>query len=184
LRRSRYRRPDYVAYMASETWATTRRRYFRSGLPCTCRALVDGGRCGAEEVDLHHWTYSRLGRELLTDLIPLCRTHHERLHSLTADHSAAALKRATRAVCGATILRDQQEALAQAKRERVAPPPRRAQPKVRLRAAAVPAPRTPWSPPLEPVGRGEVKPWDTAQVRLATPSPPQRQRTRRPRRHR
>jgi hypothetical protein len=32
------------------------------------------------DVELHHTTYDRLGCEKLTDLVPLCREHHELVH--------------------------------------------------------------------------------------------------------
>jgi hypothetical protein len=38
--------------------------------------------CGAKQVDLHHRNYKRIGgKEHLSDLVPLCREHHEQVHT-------------------------------------------------------------------------------------------------------
>lgn len=37
--------------------------------------------CHDPNVDLHHKTNKRIGRELMTDLVPLCAVHHNTLHS-------------------------------------------------------------------------------------------------------
>lgn len=67
---------SYDAYILSEEWQKFRKRYFGSGMPRLCLA------CGSSRrITLHHMTYSRLGREMLTDVCPLCRTCHERLHA-------------------------------------------------------------------------------------------------------
>jgi hypothetical protein len=41
--------------------------------------------CWDPHVDLHHKTYRRLGEELLDDLVPLCRDHHDELHERGLD---------------------------------------------------------------------------------------------------
>jgi hypothetical protein len=64
----------YREYLRSEHWRNTRASYRASGLPQAC--LV----CGASKVNLHHRTYQRLGRESLTDLVPLCRPCHRSVH--------------------------------------------------------------------------------------------------------
>lgn len=66
-------------YLRSEYWRKTRERYFSSALPQGCYV------CGEEKVDLHHKTYKRLGREPLTDLLPLCREHHTACHKLVRE---------------------------------------------------------------------------------------------------
>lgn len=39
--------------------------------------------CGSKgNLQLHHRTYKRLGREHLSDLVPLCKIHHEQAHNL------------------------------------------------------------------------------------------------------
>jgi hypothetical protein len=67
---------SYAEYLDSELWQQTKRRYYASDYPKRC--LV----CGRPEVDLHHRTYVRLGKEELFDLVPLCREHHQRLHEM------------------------------------------------------------------------------------------------------
>jgi hypothetical protein len=64
----------YKLYLRSPEWAEVKRRYRSSKLPQTCVV------CGSKKVDLHHKTYERLGKERLTDLVPLCRSHHKWLH--------------------------------------------------------------------------------------------------------
>lgn len=39
--------------------------------------------CGSRfRIDVHHLTYKRLGRERLSDLMVLCRKHHDQVHWL------------------------------------------------------------------------------------------------------
>lgn len=64
----------YAAYLRSEHWRDVKARYRASNLPQTCTV------CGDPKVALHHRTYQRLGRERLTDLVPLCREHHVKAH--------------------------------------------------------------------------------------------------------
>ena len=42
----------------------------------------DGGQCvcGAQATEMHHKTYSNIGREPLSDLVMLCKKCHERVH--------------------------------------------------------------------------------------------------------
>lgn len=69
------RRRRYEEYINSSEWQTVRKRYRQSKLPWECAV------CGvAVNLHLHHRTYKRLGRERLTDLIPLCKFHHEETH--------------------------------------------------------------------------------------------------------
>jgi hypothetical protein len=63
-------------YRMSELWRETKQRYRSSDYPQRC--LI----CGSRDFDLHHRTYTRLGKEELFDLVPLCRRHHDRLHKL------------------------------------------------------------------------------------------------------
>jgi hypothetical protein len=68
---------NYMAYLLSPEWASVRERYRTSEsnkLPQKCVV------CSDSHFDLHHRTYKRLGAELLSDLVPLCRLHHEELH--------------------------------------------------------------------------------------------------------
>lgn len=74
---------DYAAYMKSAAWDSVKARYRKSDRPQACVV------CGAKRVDLHHRTYKRLGREHLSDLIPLCRTHHLAAHALVEAGAAS-----------------------------------------------------------------------------------------------
>jgi len=73
---SKWTKEPYHQYLKSKHW-----RNFRK------RALEYYGRkcylCGVEEgqIDLHHNTYERIGGELMSDVIPLCHTHHEMYES-------------------------------------------------------------------------------------------------------
>ena len=62
---------DYHRYMASREWALKRQEIrARSGGRCE--------RCKRGEVtSVHHVTYERLGRELLSDLLAVCKPCHE-----------------------------------------------------------------------------------------------------------
>ena len=71
----------YEAYIASKEWAAKRREYWQQ-YGRTCK-VVD---CGStSDLEVHHHTYARLGDELLTDLVGVCRAHHEEIH---AQHTA------------------------------------------------------------------------------------------------
>lgn len=67
----------YSEYLSSDYWTSIRSEYAESNLPKRCLA------CGAGPYQLHHRSYERLGREILLDLIPLCRSCHVRLHNLS-----------------------------------------------------------------------------------------------------
>lgn len=66
----------YNDYLAGEHWQNFRTHYRESTFPQFC--IV----CGRTDYSLHHVTYDRLGRELLTDVLPLCQPHHEELHEV------------------------------------------------------------------------------------------------------
>jgi hypothetical protein len=77
--------------MASRAWQTRRQQWLTDwidahGTEPTC--VVCGGpwtlRCG----DLHHRSYDRLGHEANTDLIPLDRACHTRLHQILDSNPA------------------------------------------------------------------------------------------------
>ena len=65
---------NYAQYLVSDDWKETRESYRASNKPQSCAV------CYAPNVDLHHKSYARLGRERLDDLAPLCRRHHDELH--------------------------------------------------------------------------------------------------------
>src|SRR5438105_4622698 len=65
---------EYAAYLRSDHWREFRDRYRESSLRQICVI------CGSPKAALHHITYCRLGREELTDVVPVCRKHHEQIH--------------------------------------------------------------------------------------------------------
>ncbi len=65
----------YENYLNSDHWRNLKAEYRASNLPQACAV------CGSKHVQMHHKTYVRLGREKITDLEPLCRTHHEEKHA-------------------------------------------------------------------------------------------------------
>lgn len=68
---------DYEAYIGSPQWRRVKRAYRASDLPQRCFLCAT-----TERIELHHRTYERVGRELLTDLIPLCAECHALAHDL------------------------------------------------------------------------------------------------------
>lgn len=66
---------NYAEYMRSPHWKAVKARYRASDLPQDCI-------CGEQDVQLHHMTYERIGREELTDLTPLCARCHALVHVL------------------------------------------------------------------------------------------------------
>lgn len=69
-------RQQYDAYMASKQWASRRDAYYRAHA-CRCSACAS-----IDKIHLHHLTYERMGRELDSDLTPLCEGCHARVHKL------------------------------------------------------------------------------------------------------
>ena len=64
----------YTEYLAGKGWHKRRRKALIRTK--TCR------RCGSRrELQVHHLTYERLGKELPRDLIVLCRKCHEEAHA-------------------------------------------------------------------------------------------------------
>jgi hypothetical protein len=64
-------RPDYHDYIKSKQWRKIRR--LQPNKSCdVCGTMVN--------LELHHLTYKRLGRERKDDLIWRCNEHHEGLH--------------------------------------------------------------------------------------------------------
>lgn len=69
---------QHQEYIKSEHWKIMREKalgYY--GRKC----YLCGVKSPSAQIDIHHNTYARLGRELLSDLIPLCRGCHERHHT-------------------------------------------------------------------------------------------------------
>jgi len=66
---------NYGDYLRSAHWRRLRAEYRASDLPQSCI-------CGEWETQLHHITYERVGRERLSDLVPLCPSCHNLVHVL------------------------------------------------------------------------------------------------------
>jgi hypothetical protein len=65
---------DYEAYLLSDHWKQVRGRYAVAWKDCRCVA------CGHPTFQLHHITYTRIGKERLKDLVPLCVKCHGSVH--------------------------------------------------------------------------------------------------------
>jgi len=79
------RRRRYAAYIDSEAWFQRRECWYEQwlqqvGSKPVC--LVCEQPWTLRSGDLHHRSYDRLGDEAFTDLLPLCRDCHTRLHDL------------------------------------------------------------------------------------------------------
>lgn len=79
---SRQKKVNYQQYIKSSEWFSKRAEFFSDPiLPKFCVGCGDESR----EVDLHHLTYSRLGSELVIDLVPLCHDCHRLVHKMNPD---------------------------------------------------------------------------------------------------
>jgi len=67
---------EYETYLKSNDWRQKRSQVIeRSNGVCEI--------CGIEEAEqVHHWTYTRIGKENLEDLAGLCRRCHEYIHKI------------------------------------------------------------------------------------------------------
>ena len=69
-------RKKYWAYINSQEWYNKREEVF-------CDRWRQCEKCWNQaNLQIHHWTYIRLGNELLTDLFVLCDSCHVALHEL------------------------------------------------------------------------------------------------------
>lgn len=67
--------PEYKKYIASPKWKAKCEQYF-AVYGYWCKA------CGKKrDLHIHHLSYDRFGRELLSDLISLCQEHHRGAHA-------------------------------------------------------------------------------------------------------
>jgi hypothetical protein len=66
---------EYQTYLHSEHWINKRKEFYKvnQAICSKCQST--------KNLNLHHLTYARLGKELLTDLICLCETCHHDLHN-------------------------------------------------------------------------------------------------------
>lgn len=71
----------YVDYLASPHWQDVRTRWKAANMfkGWVCHSF---GCDSKEGLSLHHWTYERLGREELSDLILVCTACHKRIHGM------------------------------------------------------------------------------------------------------
>jgi 5-methylcytosine-specific restriction endonuclease McrA len=79
------RRHLYETWMASRAWLGLRAKWGGNfvavfGIEPTCAACK--GPWTLQNGDLHHRHYDRLGHEHFKDLVPLCRTCHDRVHRI------------------------------------------------------------------------------------------------------
>ncbi len=71
----------YKEYLDSEDWKKLKSKIIKR----------DGGVCQgcfeSRPLDVHHLTYDRIGEELGTDLVSLCRYCHDKIHNNAHYHS-------------------------------------------------------------------------------------------------
>ena len=80
----------YINYIKSERWKAKRQEVFRYyGKRCyACRKM-------AKVLHVHHMDYSRLGREAMSDLIPLCVPCHRSVTKVYKSNRRRGLRRVT-----------------------------------------------------------------------------------------
>jgi hypothetical protein len=92
LRLKRLGFADYAAYRESEHWQRMRQEALQ-------HARYACEECGSpSQLEVHHHTYVRLGKERPGDLRVLCKEHHSAKHSLAKEEPGAALLAARLAV--------------------------------------------------------------------------------------
>lgn len=72
---------SYEDYIHSEHWKAFN-QWYRQCKFLIQRCVV----CESRTFELHHWTYIRVTQENLQDVIPLCRQHHQELHTWIEKH--------------------------------------------------------------------------------------------------
>lgn len=83
----------YEAYLRSDHWKAFKASYRSSGRSILCAV------CNGKPIQLHHHSYERLGHELLTDITPLCREHHEAVHIWLKTRKASVRKTGQAITC-------------------------------------------------------------------------------------
>lgn len=67
---------SYKRYLLSKHWKLFKKRYressYYTGHCLFCSSSI--------RLHFHHITYIRLGKELLKDVVPLCKLHHKQVH--------------------------------------------------------------------------------------------------------
>jgi hypothetical protein len=97
----RYEFDSLSAYETSALWGLTRERYRLSDRAWACMV------CGSEQVQLHHLSYERIGREPLDDLVPLCQHHHYEVEKRIRAWPALTRREATVAYLAACLERSE-----------------------------------------------------------------------------
>lgn len=77
------RRTEYVTHMQSSRWFAFREAWAnrQGGAAITCH-VENCSVAWDDGLDLHHLSYDRLGSEHDSDLIAMCRRHHDELHKI------------------------------------------------------------------------------------------------------
>lgn len=81
-------RVNYQEYITSKEWCAFRQRWFNSSLPKTCLGCFT-----ANDIQLHHVTYARLGHERLKDCVPLCERCHTKFHETYSSKQVGGIKK-------------------------------------------------------------------------------------------
>lgn len=79
------RRFEYSKWMESQSWLDARKLWFSAWVDLEGRdpyCLACGGNWTLQHGDLHHRSYERLGHERFDDLMPLCRSCHDKVHKI------------------------------------------------------------------------------------------------------
>ncbi len=96
------KKPDYNTYIRSWVWNAVKKSYFTRNKK-VCAA------CNASSyIVLHHINYGRLGKELDSDLIALCRGCHNELHET---HGRAAVMKGQLAPLTYAFIEERQQEL-------------------------------------------------------------------------
>jgi hypothetical protein len=67
---------SYSAYLKSKHWRLFKKS-FRNSKYCKSKCFI----CSKEKgIQLHHLTYERIGKEVFTDVIELCKSCHRNVH--------------------------------------------------------------------------------------------------------
>ena len=74
----------YNKYLKSPHWYSLKIR-FRKSSYCKNQCWI----CGSKQnINIHHKTYRRIGKEWVSDLIELCRTCHKEVHEVEKSNTA------------------------------------------------------------------------------------------------
>jgi hypothetical protein len=67
---------EYKKYLKTEHWLELKKRMWSSNVPKVCFACGIGN-C---KLAIHHRTYTRIGREKISDLVFICDGCHKKIH--------------------------------------------------------------------------------------------------------